>query len=572
MEGKMKYYISILLVLFTASLIFAADSVLPEDLIRAVYDNDLAVIQKAVANEPSIVQMKNSYSQTLLSIASSVGKKDIVKFLLDSGSDIEARDGMSRTPLITAARETGGIEVIKLLVEKGASINAVDRAEDSALTLAAWRGFDDIVDYLLSKGADVPVNNDKGSWLLSLAAGKGLERLFDVMAVKGADLGIKVEDNATLLHKACEGGSIKIINTLLAADPNVKIPDADGWTPLHYAAFKGRIEVIKLLLKQGADINAKNMRGESPLNIASAWGTEETVSFLKKQGADDAPAKFPKLTGPYFGMPEPGDTPVLFGAGVVLNHFRPHSSIAFSPDGREAFWSLMIPPKEKGYSTGALMHSKMVNGTWTYPVPIRFEKTGIDMDVPFFSFDGNTLYFISDVPTSPGGEGKERIWSSRRQGDSWGEPEPFDETVNSLPIHWQFSFDRQGNLYCGQWGTMYFVGHSDGKFAKPKQLNAALGKEKLIGDTPFIAPDGSYLIYSGSPDETPNQDLFIMFKKKDGTWTDPVNMGESVNTPTYEICPIVTKDGKYLFYSSNFKFMWVKTDIIEKLRKSTLKE
>jgi ankyrin repeat protein len=569
----MKYIMSFFVILIAACPVFSADPVFPQDLIQAVYSGNLPLIQKAVAANPSIVQMKNQDGQTLFFLASSLGKLDIVQYLLDSGADIEAKDKMGRTPLITAARERGGIDVIKLLVEKGAAVNAVDDGGDSALALAAWRGFEDIVDYLLEKGANVPINDELGRWLLGEAADKGLEKLFTAMTAKGADLSIKVEDNATLLHMACGGGSSQIIETLLKSKLDVNFKDDNGWTPMHYASFKGKTDIIGLLVEQGADINARNLIGETPMNIAVSWGTKETVDFLKTLEADDSPTKFPKLTGEYMGMAKPGDKPEPFGKGMVINHFKPHSSIVFSPDGKEAFWSIMIPPQGKGYGSGALMHSKMIGDTWTYPVPMKFEKTGIRMDVPFFSYDGSKLYFIARAAVKDGDiSGKERIWVSERQGDSWAEPKTLDEKVNSFPVHWQFSFDRKGNLYFAEWRKMYFSEFSNGEFKVPVDLHKALGKEKLEGDAPFIAPDGSYLIYSASGPGKPTLDLVIMFKKKDGTWTDPVDMGNGINTPGHELCPIVTNDGKYLFYTSNFEFYWAKADIIEQLRKSILKE
>lgn len=569
----MRYLVSSFMVLLLVSLAFSAEAVLPEEILKAFYKNDLAAIQNAVKSDPSVVQMKNADGQTLLLLASSYGKFDIVKFLLESGADIEAKDKMGRTPLITAARERGGIDVIKLLVEKGATVNAVDDSGDSALSLAAWRGFEDIVDYLLEKGANVPVNDNQGRWILGEAADKSLVKLFNTMTAKGADLGVKLEDNATLLHMACGGGSLQIIDTLLKSNIDINLKDDNGWTPMHYAAFKGKNEAIDLLLKKGADINALNMMGESPLNIASAWGAQETVDFLKAKGADVSPAKFPKLSGEYMGMTTPGDKPEPFGKGIIIGHFRPHSSIAFSPDGKEAFWALSIPPRGKGYGSGALMHSKMIGDTWTYPVPIRFQKTGIDMDVPFFSNDSSKLYFLSMAAVSADGKsGKERIWFSERQGDSWMEPKPFNEKVNSYPIHWQFSFDKQGNLYFAQWRKMYFAQFSNGEYKEPVELSKFLGKDKLEGDTPFIDPDGSYLIYAASGPGKPTLDLVIMFKKKDGTWTDPVEMGNGINTSGHDLCPIVTHDGKYLFYSSGFRYKWLKTDFIEQLRSQYVKE
>ena len=195
------------------------------------------------------------------------------------------------------------------------------------------------------------------------------------------------------------------------------------------------------------------------------------------------------------------------------------------------------------------------------------------MDVPFFSYDGNKLYFISNASISADDKSeKERIWFSERQGDSWAEPKPLDEKVNSFPMHWQFSFDRQGNLYFGQWNKMFFSGVSNNEFKEPVELEKTVGKDKLEGNAPFIAPDGSYLIYSIASPGRPTMDLVVMFKKKDGTWTDPIDIGNGINTAGHELCPIVTYDGKYLFYTSNFQYFWVKADIIEQLRKQTVNE
>jgi hypothetical protein len=52
---------------------------------------------------------------------------------------------------------------------------------------------------------------------------------------------------------------------------------------------------------------------------------------------------------------------------------------------------------------------------------------------------------------------------------------------------------------------------------------------------PWIAPDKSYIIYS-SPREGGygNSDLYIHFKDDRGDWSDPINLGDKINTETYE--------------------------------------
>ena len=66
--------------------------------------------------------------------------------------------------------------------------------------------------------------------------------------------------------------------------------------------------------------------------------------------------------------------------------------------------------------------------------------------------------------------------------------------------------------------------------------------------------------------------FYVCFKEKDGTWTKPINLGDEVNSNLGEGCPIITPDGKYLFFTRDedenglSNIYWVSTEIIEKLR------
>jgi len=68
---------------------------------------------------------------------------------------------------------------------------------------------------------------------------------------------------------------------------------------------------------------------------------------------------------------------------------------------------------------------------------------------------------------------------------------------------------------------------------------------------PFIAPDESYIIFaSDRPDGFGGGDLHVSFRQDDGTWGEAINLGSTINSPQTDFCPSVTKDGKYLFFSS----------------------
>jgi hypothetical protein len=101
----------------------------------------------------------------------------------------------------------------------------------------------------------------------------------------------------------------------------------------------------------------------------------------------------------------------------------------------------------------------------------------------------------------------------------------------------------------------------------PKEINT--GKYNAH---PFIASDESYLIWDGQRNSSVrNADLFISFKKKDGTWGEAIKFGSNINTSASEFAASVTPDGKYLFFNRNIDrdnvdTFWVSTQVIENLR------
>ena len=67
---------------------------------------------------------------------------------------------------------------------------------------------------------------------------------------------------------------------------------------------------------------------------------------------------------------------------------------------------------------------------------------------------------------------------------------------------------------------------------------------------PFIAPDQSWLIFASErPGGYGAADLYVSFRRPDGTWGEPKNLGPSVNTAGSEYTPMLSPDGRYLFFT-----------------------
>lgn len=494
---------------------------------------------------------------TPLHMACLNGHPELVQLLLDYGADIEARDGIERTPLILSV-ESRNLRVAETLVERGADINAQAIRGYTALLLAARNDFEDMVNYLIDQGADI--HTDMLPLAFQMAVTRGMSGLYEYVLEQGLDVAEMKEQDPGLIFSASVGGSTEIVESLVRYGFQLAQADSDGWTSLHYAASEGDVGMIEYLIAKEVNRNARTKKGETAYNLATAKGYRESADYLKTNGADTSEPQFPILEGTYMGQETPGDTPEIFMPGIVSGHYRAHSSITFSPDGKEAFWTEMSPGE------GAVKVSREVDNRWSYPI-----TASVDRD-PSFSPDGNRLYFIKTRPfkegEEPGGDPdvKEEYWYMERTDSDWSEPVSVGESVNKIGVHWPCSVDKNGNLYFSEFSEkMYCSRYVAGDYQKPIRLTELFNNPTLVGCCPFISPEGDYLLFVA------NDSLNISFKKKDGTWTDRINLGAEINASHVNGSPRVTPDGKNMFFVSagrgrSWGIYWVSADFIERLR------
>jgi hypothetical protein len=96
----------------------------------------------------------------------------------------------------------------------------------------------------------------------------------------------------------------------------------------------------------------------------------------------------------------------------------------------------------------------------------------------------------------------------------------------------------------------------DGSFGQPVNIGPPVNSDYGTGDL-SLAPDESYMVmplrHLGS---LGRGDLYVSFRHPDGAWGQPVSLGDQINTEHHEWCPMVTPDGKYLFFSRWMNETW----------------
>jgi hypothetical protein len=269
----------------------------------------------------------------------------------------------------------------------------------------------------------------------------------------------------------------------------------------------------------------------------------------------------------YLGQTRPENIPVTFAKGVLADTGIVFCRIAFSNNGKEIYYTFA---KDWNDYTGSGTSSMFFDGKkW-----VKSKTLFPELAEPTFSIDEQSLYLR--------GKGS-IIWKADRINNGWSKPHKYLDMPYGL---YNLMPTLSGNFYVGSNGNVSDKNdYSSYKFSLftisqkdtvVKSLGSPLNQPGFNGDL-FIAPDESYIIISTN--ETPDyeSELYISFRKKDKTWTQPVSLGAEINTgKAHRFGQYVTPDGKYLFYtwgtsSKDCATYWVRFDtLLKKLKPAEL--
>ena len=279
----------------------------------------------------------------------------------------------------------------------------------------------------------------------------------------------------------------------------------------------------------------------------------------------------------YLGQTPPGNIPVIFAPGVISLTNRFETYPAFSPDGKEMFFSVV----NAGWTAGKIFYTRERNGNWTVPVPADFSNNNYVNWESFISPDGNRQFFTSkNRPPSTTYD----IWMVERMSDtSWTTPVRLNSPVNTNATDGSACVTNNGTLYFtslrgGGYGgsIIYRAKLTDSSYSQVENMGNIIHTTSGEAE-PFMAPDESYMIFISEYRAVGHggYDLWICFRNNDSSWTVPVNMGAGINTANDEYGPRVTVDGKYLFFTrenrgSTMDIYWVSSGIIDSLRSSVI--
>jgi len=426
------------------------------------------------------------------------------------------------------------------------------------------------LDSMLST-TSIDIQDYRGRSLLHWAVACKQDSVLHFLVQKGIALNNEDHQNKTPMHMAVRFGNEMYFDLLRGLQPTNDWTETYGPSFLETAVLKRDSAMLKKLISSGIDVNGKNERGSSALEISQRIKATEISKFLLANGADKNAVRTIAMRGAYMGQPEPQRIPKMFAPNFISTEEYEFGSV-FNSDATEFFYGVDVNGKSE------IRYSKLTNGNWSQPITI-LSHSSYGYNDPFLSPDDNRMYFISNRAIDGEGEPKEDIdiWFVERTSDGWSEPVNAGSNINSSGEEYYISFTNTGTMYfssntnaSGEAGNsdqdIYYSKFVDGEFQKAVRLGDAINTPDYEADV-FVDPEEKYLIFCAMrPDALGRGDLYISFKNANGTWSKSKNMGHVINTKNHELCPYVTSDGQFLFYTSNEDIYWVSTETLDDLK------
>ncbi|HMQ47417.1 MAG TPA: OmpA family protein [Saprospiraceae bacterium] len=169
---------------------------------------------------------------------------------------------------------------------------------------------------------------------------------------------------------------------------------------------------------------------------------------------------------------------------------------------------------------------------------------------PVISADNKSLYFCKN------GGNNEEIYFSQKENDAWTKPAAVEElntdTYNEAPL--ALSADGTTLLIFNEGKVLYVDKGIEGWQAPRPFFSEELAPEWQGGTS--MASNREVVIFAARSNQVigikndDNIDLFVSERLPDGTWSSPVNLGNTINTPFEDRAPFLHPDMRTLYFSS----------------------
>lgn len=235
---------------------------------------------------------------------------------------------------------------------------------------------------------------------------------------------------------------------------------------------------------------------------------------------------------------------------ATINTDRPEYLPSMNANGAFLVYTTRTTPRNED-----IFISQWQDSTWSPGQPLEALNTPFNDSSPSLSADGRAMAFARNDRN-----GNFDLYYARQENGSWQDPERLPAPVNTGGFESQPTLSADGNLLLfvsdreGGFGRLDLWAtrrNPDGSWRDPQNLGDMINTP-LNEQAPFFHPDGQTLYFMSKGHPGMGQyDLFLARLKPDGSWGRPHNLGYPINTTNNEGALIVSLDGKTAYFDTD---------------------
>ncbi|MEQ9425263.1 MAG: hypothetical protein RJQ09_12640 [Cyclobacteriaceae bacterium] len=231
----------------------------------------------------------------------------------------------------------------------------------------------------------------------------------------------------------------------------------------------------------------------------------------------------------------------------VISTAEFHESIShISDDANEIYFTR----SSKNFKSSTLLIARKFDSVWEIDT---LEFSGVHYDAGLSVGSDGWVYFTSKRPTGIDSFPDEwNIWRTKKNIQTWLQPEPLSQPVNSNKSDCCFVINENGSAYFasnrdGSWDIFRIESQNTtwNNLSKPVALNSDSGEWPA-----YIAENDNLLLISSIRESGFGGDDIYFSKRSGKTWMEPQLIDSRVNSDSYEDSPLIWNDR---FYYSSWK-------------------
>lgn len=149
--------------------------------------NDLILLRELISNGFNVNHM--DWGRLVLNTACFYMNYESVYLLIESGANVNLRNGMGHDPIYISCLKNKSIEICKLLMDAGSILDRSYNGErDSLLHIACRHSTIETTELLVSNGLDVNKRNGLGKKPIQIALDYGKDEMVNMLYRNGTDL------------------------------------------------------------------------------------------------------------------------------------------------------------------------------------------------------------------------------------------------------------------------------------------------------------------------------------------------------------------------------------------------